>query len=180
MKILLIPAEEIDPVDQLSANTLRRCEAGLTAWNSGDYDFLLLSGGIFLPSTRQTKSAASTMEQWFVAQGVEPDCIWTEDQSLDTYENIRLGLRVMNTQLGMEEKDITVLTQYQHAIRFLLTFWLAHRRRIKIIPIRQPAMSWKSWFLEWVVLIPYHFLDRRGTWFLARRNRQARTRAAAI
>lgn len=172
MKILMIPAELVDPVDKLSANTLRRCQAGLEAWVGGDYEMILLSGGIFLPRDRQTKPAAETMKEWFVSRGVDPEVILVEGDSLDTYENVRFNASLTRDQ-------ITVLTQYQHAIRFLLTFYLALGVRIKVIPIRQPAMSWKDWFMEWLVLIPYHLIDWKGTLFLARYNRRSRERAAA-
>lgn len=179
MRILLVPAERIDPVDLLSPNTLCRCEAALKAWRSGQYDKLLLTGGYFLPKERQTKPAAESMKTWFLLKGVAPKAILTETTSLDTYQNVAFALDVLRKE-GFTGSEITVLTQYQHAIRFLATFFLAHGVRVRTIPIRQPQMRWVDWVVEWAVLIPCHLLDWKGTLFLARLNRQMRQRAAGI
>ena len=179
MKILLVPAELVDPHDQLSAITIQRCNAGLIAWKSGAFDYLLLTGGRFLPPERQSRSAAAIMRDWFVQHGVAEAQVLVEPESLDTYENIALGLEILE-RAGHLHAQITVLTQYQHALRFVLTFFLAHHRWIQVIPIRQPRQSWTSWFIEWLILIPCHTIDWRGRSFLARWNRKQRRLAAQL
>ena len=177
VKILFVPAELINPKNVLSDNTLCRCRAALKLWQSGDFDLLLLTGGLFLEPERQTRPASEIMRDWFVENGVSQDWIRTERQSLDTYQNVSLSLQELQ---DVHIESITVVTQYQHALRFLATFFLAHGQRIRVNMIRQPAMSWKDWFMEWLVLVPYHLIDWRGTLWLATWNRQQRRRAAQL
>jgi len=177
LKILLVPAEAIDPLNQLSANTLRRCEAALEVWRTGQFDRILVTGGMFLDQKRQTIPAATIMWDWFTKHGVRDNQILVEPGSLDTYQNIDFGLRLLREE-GCADAQITVITQYQHALRFAITFFLAHQRRINLIMIRQPAMLWKEWLMEWLVIIPYHLIDWRGTLWLARHNRAQRAAAA--
>lgn len=119
------------------------------------------------------------MKNWFVTNGVDQAMILIETKSLDTYQNISFGLDVLRTAV-FEGAEITVLTQFQHAIRCFLTFILAHGIRVRAITIRQPKMRWKDWFMEWIILIPCHFLDWRGNFFLAKLNRRMRERAAGV
>lgn len=177
MNILIVPAELIDPIDQLSVNTLARCTAGLDEWRNGHYDYLLVCGGKFLEPSRQKTAAADLMRRWFMRMGVPNTLILTESASLDTYQNIEFSLRVLR-HFG-DSHSITVVTQYQHALRFMITFLLAHRMFITIRPIRQPAMSWRNWFMEWSLIL-YHAFDWRGTGRLAKKNRHDRQIAASV
>lgn len=176
MHVLLVPAELIDRHNQLSTNTLRRCVCALEEWRTGAYDVLLLCGGLFLAPERQSLPASLLMRDWFVQQGVPAECILTEARSLDTYQNIAFGIEMLN-KTG-KNWNITVLTQYQHALRFWITFLLAHHIRVNTRPIRQPAMHVKDWLVEWLVLIPYHLVDWHGCLWLAVHNRRQRQKAA--
>lgn len=179
LKVLLVPAELIDPVDTLSPNTRRRCLAAMEAWNIGGYDFVLMTGGLFLEPARQTRSAAETMSLWFRLKFVPEERMLLEERSVDTYENIANSLGLLRER-GLGGAEITVVTQLQHAIRFKITCWRAHGVRIRTIVVRQPEMSWKDWLLEWFVLIPIHILDRSGTGFISRWNKTKRRLAAGL
>ena len=183
VKVLLCPAELLTPMDQLSSNTRRRCEAALALWQTGEYELMLLTGGRFLPQSVQTQPAAEVMAEWFKRRGVAVDQIVVEHGSVDTYENIRLGMQRINSALTARHifpisVEFTVCTQYQHCLRFLITFWLAHGIHIKTHAVRQPEMSWKDWCVEWLVLIPYHLYDWNGTGWVAETNRKKRHAAS--
>lgn len=175
MNILLIPSEKIEAVDRLSVITKGRCDVGLRLWRTGYYNKVLVTGGLFLSPELQKTAAASLMCDYLIDQGVPAHAIVVEDKSLDTFENISLGIRALES-LGINGQ-ITVVTQYQHAMRFWITFRLAHGIHVKIIPIRQPV-RFLDWCLEWLVLIPYHLLDWHGKYFLAKKNREQRQRNA--
>ena len=177
MNILYIPSCGISPVDQLSpGDTLLRCQEALRLWRRGGYDLLGVGGGMFLPPGVQKTPAAVLMREWFIARGVEDYQIIDERRSLDTYQNAAFLLEELAVY-EVPEPRIMVVTQWQHAIRFWITFRRAHGVRVRLHPIRYP-ISWKTWMMEWF-LIFYHAIDRRGTLALARKNRAARAMAAA-
>lgn len=177
MNILFIPAEGIDAVDKLSQNTRERCDAGFRAWQTGNFDLVLVTGGKFLKSEVQRTPAASLMRRCLISRGVPAEKILAEVESLDTYENISMELSVLK-KCGISMTSVMIVTQYQHALRFIITFWLEHDMRVKVIPIRHRKLSWKHWLMEWLVLIPYHLLDRDGSGWFARINREKRQRDA--
>ena len=185
LPILFVPSGGITTLDQLDpANTLLRCVQGLKMWQTGKYQYLVVTGGKFLAPSVQTKPAGQLQAEWFVAQGVDPNRIIIEQTSLDTYENITNSLRAMhafqNGALGDDYPpnwDITVVTQWQHSWRFWISFWELGRLRIKRAPMHYP-MSWLSWVMEFA-MVAYHFYDPRGTGLVARKNREGRRRTAA-
>lgn len=175
-RVLLVPSCGISPVDRLTpGDTLFRCERALEAWRTGEYTHVLCTGGIFNPPDIQTVAAATLMGYWFLERGVPDAALVIEDRSLDTYENVAFALRALCARLGCEPYTITVITQWQHALRFFFSFFFGHGRLVELKPIHQP-ISWKTWMWEWVFII-YHLIDWRGTFFIARRNRDSRRQA---
>ncbi|MFH1047067.1 MAG: YdcF family protein [Patescibacteria group bacterium] len=176
MQILFIPSEGIDAVDRLSRNTRERCDAGLHLWRTGRYDRILVTGGRFLNPDVQKTAAATLMRDYLASRGITEGSIVTEDQSLDTYENISLGMAAL--KCAGAGGDITVVTQYQHALRFMITFLRRYGTLIRVHPIRHRTFSWRHWLLEWFVFVPYHLIDRDGNMPFARKNREKRRRDA--
>lgn len=172
-RVLLVPSCGIAPIDRLQAgDTLFRCERALEAWRTGRYDYILCTGGIFNPPSIQTVAAATLMGLWFLERGVPDAALVIEDRSLDTYENAAFGLVALRARLGSVRWDISVMTQWQHAVRFFFTFFLGHGLLVELKPIHQP-ISWRTWFWEWFLLV-YHLIDWRGTLPVARYNRDSR------
>ncbi|MDD4607204.1 MAG: YdcF family protein [Patescibacteria group bacterium] len=171
MKILLVPSGKINPVDCLEGtDTLLRCKKALELWQTGVYSKVLVTGGICSKPKIQTQPAGTLMAQWFEENGVSASDIIIEDQSLDTFENIRLSLQKI---LDLEsDYEITVVTQQQHAMRMWITFLYGYGLLVGICPVKYKN-SFKNWLREWGYLL-YHLYDRKGTKFLAKKNRDSR------
>ncbi len=175
-RILMVPSWQLVPRDRLSPrDTQIVCQAALELWQTGLFDLLLLTGGLFLPSYIQSKPSSELMKNWFVAQGVESTRIVTETRSLDTFENIAYSLTELR-RLGISHPDITVCTQWQHAVRIRHTFKRAHGIEIQIYTLNfdlPPLEHARQW-----LYIAYHCYDTRGDKWLARTVRRRRGRAA--
>lgn len=62
-KILVILSELLYPIDQLSEVTLKRLNAGLKEWGKQEHDFILVTGGKFLPPSTQTRPISHIMRE---------------------------------------------------------------------------------------------------------------------
>lgn len=175
--ILLIPSCGIEPVDHLSSkDTLIRLMHGLAEWQSRQYDLILVTGGVFNPRFVQTRPAGQLMKDWLVAMGIREDIILTENKSLDTFENVKYGIEVLQDNNAWPA-DITVVTQWQHAVRFATTFLLGYKIKIRLCPAHYP-ISTKTALNEYFFMA-YHLFDPKGNGLLAKHNRALRREAAA-
>lgn len=176
IKILHVPSCGITAVDQLTpTDTLLRCEAGLQLWRKGGFDLIFCTGGMFLPPSVQTRAASVIMKEWFVEHGVPADKVLVEMLSRDTFENVSAQLSVLRMQ-KIEDFEMTVCTQWAHAIRFYLTYSLGYGIRVDLYPLSYP-MSRYSWFAEFVSFF-LHLFTPRGRNPISRREREKRSRAA--
>ncbi|MEK7183566.1 MAG: YdcF family protein [Patescibacteria group bacterium] len=177
-QILFVPAELIDPVNQLSSRTLARCKKAFELWQTEKFDFLVVTGGRFLPPSRQTTAAGVLMSRWFNEKGVNPEHIVIEEESFDTFENISGSVQAMQARgLGDPQQwDITIVTQRQHAARFEISFWNMYQ-----LKIRSERPDYRlgpiEWCKEWLFIL-VHLFDPYGRGSLARRNRDDRRLAA--
>lgn len=171
MKYLIIPSNEVFPLNSLRGTfTEKRLNRGFKIWKKGRYDKIIVSGGIFLPPNVQTVAAGRLMEDWLRTRGVPAENILVEDKSRDTYENISESLALLTKE---EKPECTVVTHWQHALRFWVTFRRAHKVKAKI----HPMFYWvdiKTFILEWFILL-VHIFDRDGTGKIASKNRLDRT-----
>jgi len=171
MRYLLIPSCEVFPVDSLEGTTtLKRLCAGLAEWKTANYDRVVVCGGVYLPSEVQTRPSGAIMKEWLIEHGIEEMCIITEVASRDTYENISGVLELM---VADAEPKITVITHWQHALRFWVTFCRAHGIGVKVLPLWY-WVDIKTFFLEWPMLL-VHVFDKNGTGRIASNNRNQRT-----
>jgi len=99
-----------------------RMREGLEMWRLGCWDFLLVTGGVFTSRKIMTMPGAKVMADWFVDQGVPRNKIMIEGRSRDTYQNVEFTIGVIRDRFLLKKVKITVVTQWQHAIRFWLTF----------------------------------------------------------
>ena len=175
--VLMVPSLQIVAIDVLSPkDTLIVCEEALKLWQTGDYEILLTSAGLFLPPEKQTRPAATLMAEWFIERGVPAERIIAEAHSLDTYENLSLSLATLEER-GIDA-DITVCTHWTQAERIRHTFKVAHARIVHVHGISFP-FSAAEWIYQWAC-IAYHYMDRDGSGWLARRirfKRDLQTRA---
>ncbi len=167
----MIPAGGIIKRDKLDFDTLLRIERGVKIFYSRPayWDKILVSGGIFLPSEIQSISAAKLMATELIKRGISSKRIILEENSLDTFQNVEFSI-LKCAEVGINP-EITVVTQWQHAIRFWICF-RGYKLKIYLKPIsyRVPIITWlKEWFF-----IIYHVYDRRGVRPLALKNRRER------
>ncbi len=173
MRILLVPSGGIAPRNRVEGTTtLPRLEKAAELLRSGAYDVLLLSGGQCHAPEVETQPAALTMAAWFAEQGADGVVTILEDESRDTYENISCSLARLQLQPGVHE--ITVVSHWQHTLRFMITFWLAYGLRIKCVPLHYP-IPLTSLVAGWGLIL-YHLYDRYGTKYVARSYRAGRTK----
>jgi len=171
MKVLMIPAGGIEQTDRPArADTLPRLIAGLTLWNAGKFDKILVCGGMFAPKTEQTKPAGLIMKEWLIKRRVPKAAIIEEAKSLDTFENASLGLHAL-AMAGIKNPEITVCSQWQHAIRLKMALKNLDAK-VNSHGLKYPVSA-ATWFGEWL-MIAYHFFDRKGTGSVARNNREKR------
>lgn len=176
-RILMVPSWQLAPSDRLSPrDTQIVCRAALQLWQTGRFDLLLLTGGVFLPPHIQTRPSAELMKDWFRSQDVEPSRIVTETRSLDTFENIAFSLTELRRR-GIENPLITVCTQWLHALRIRHTFQRAHGVAMRVHAIRF-HMSWRDLAWQWLC-VAYHWYDPGGMGRLAKSARLRRSRAAS-
>lgn len=172
MRYLFIPSCEVAPQDSLRGTTTEyRLQRGLELWRTGTFDRIVVMGGVYLPSWRQTRPSAELMYEWLVEHGVHSMYIIVEARSRDTYENISLALELL--PLHDPHLEITVVSHWQHTLRIAVTFWRAHRLKVRIIPLWY-WVSFKTFCVEWVGLF-VHLFDKTGTSWFSRYNKRSRT-----
>jgi hypothetical protein len=180
MHVLLIPSCKIGPgLNELNpGDTLVRLTRGLELWREGKFDRILVVGGRFNAPTVQTIAASELMIPWLTKRGVPREAIVFENQSRDTYENVSFGLKALK-KAGLESASITVVTQWQHAVRFWLTFFFGYGRLVHLVPMDYPV-PWSVFLSEWFFMV-LHLIFPRGNlspisrWHRARLSKLAQT-----
>jgi uncharacterized SAM-binding protein YcdF (DUF218 family) len=150
-EILMVVGADIAPVNALIYKdgrityTLRRLRVALKLWRTGGYDWLLVSGGASHTRDRETRAAALTMREWLIDQGIPSGKILIESRSLDTFENARFSLEVLEW-FRIRDPKITLVTHWQHCARFWVTF-RALGTRVRFRPVFY-WIGWKGFFVE--------------------------------
>ncbi len=160
-------------IDKLAQDTLYRCQAALELWRTGQFDRILVSGGICFPREIQTRPASESMKQWLSQpqQGVDKNQIICESKSLTSFGNVEFSLKKL-TEVGIDQPQITVVSQWQHAIRMRIAFSLVYGIKVERYPLHYP-ISFSSWLYEWFLIL-YHLWDWEGIGFLAHWMRRKR------
>ena len=166
MNILLIPTSyDLSELGQLDYATTCRCEAGLKLWRTENYHKIVVCG-----------SVAEMMSEWLKREGVPEKDIIVENESVDTFTNVGHTLSKLR-DMQIKEFSLGVVTHWQQAIRFLITF------RFYNIDIALHNLFYKVPFttlLKECFFILYHFYDWRGNKYFARRNRAKRLKKRSI
>jgi hypothetical protein len=171
VRYLLIPSCEVATKNKLAGTiTERRLVRGLELWRTGNYDAIIVMGGIYLPLERQTIPLGILMKQWLMENSVPGKVIVCEDHSRDTFENISGALMLVADD---PPPEFTVVTHWQHTLRFWATFRLAHRRKIHLIPMWH-WIGLNGFVMEWAFLL-IHIMDPQGTGWIATKNREMRS-----
>ncbi len=174
VSFLLVPAEAIWAVDRMSERMISRLEKALQLYRHGDYDYIMVTGGIFNPLCTQTVSAASLMKKYLLEKGVKEDVILIEDRSLDTYENVQFSVEIINREMkkfplypSCEEK-VVVVSDAAHLKRLKLVI----EGRVSLLFLEDSGykMSLMDKLAE-AIFFAITFFDRDGDGFFAKINR---------
>jgi len=177
LKILFIPSAGVLPVNVLDNATQERLQAGLILWQSGNFDIVLVTGGICQPLREQTISLASLMRDWLLAHGIPSQRVLMETNSRDTFENIKFSLEVLHA-FTTEPLEITVVSHWQHCQRFKHTFQFVHGIQVQLHPLpylRETQFQRMKRFTLELCFLLVHVLDPSGNGKIARYNRRKRT-----
>src|SRR6056297_3410944 len=167
MKYLFIPSNDVRSLNKLKGTfTLKRLKKGLKKWKTKKYDKILVAGGLCYPAEQQTKTLGKLMKDWLISKGISADKIIAETESLDTYQNISGVMELISEDSNPE---ITVVTHWQHAWRFKITFWRMYGLKIKLIKMFY-WVNLPNFVVEWVFLL-IHLFDKNGNSWLVRKNR---------
>lgn len=163
--ILMIPACE--PETKKGTETEKRLLAGLQLWNNGNFEKILVCGGVY--TSYQIQSSARSMKEWLIERGVASKNIVEEDSSRDTYENIDLSVeRLREYGFLLRKIKIHVITQWQHSIRIWICFLWKYKKRIRLHPL------FYSFNCKEILFFFYHLYDPGGTKRIAKKNREKR------
>ncbi|HRY36281.1 MAG TPA: YdcF family protein [Candidatus Magasanikbacteria bacterium] len=197
-RVIFVPAEQIEKENRLSVRTTMRLERALALFKTGEYDLIILSGGIFNPLEVQTVSAARLMKTWLLQKEVKRECIITENHSLDTYENIKFsfghlwscfkekyspfsgvvgcGADRASIIEGSFRGEITLISDYWHLERFKVI--VAHSTSVfATMPWIYEDSGYKLDFIGRIkekIFLLITKNDPEGTGWLARFNRYCR------
>lgn len=177
-KILAAFGWPLLPVNRLDERTSARVvDRVIRLMQSGQYNFVLFSGGVFLPPDIQTRPWGEIARDAAIAAGVDPCCTLVETESVDTYDNIRYSLDVIR-QNGIHNFALTVCTHPIHGRRIRYTANVLHGVDVRIEPV---GLRLTFGELMWQELcVAYHYWDTHGTGWYRRHILEKRSRMVRI
>lgn len=119
----------------------------------------------------QTVPAGILMKEWLINHGIDESKIIVEKHSLDSFENVKFGLKELE-RCGIKNPKITVVSQWQHALRFKICFYLGYNFKVKLYPMRY-QISLKEFIQEFLGII-YCLYDPTGHKSIAKKIREKR------
>lgn len=115
----------------------------------------IVSGG---KATDRRISEAQCMYDRLVALGIDPDRLWMEDKAINTKQNIRYSMALIEEKTGTRPDTVGVLSSDTHLLRARL---LAKRQGISAITVPAPSSHRSSYlkhFLREIPVIWYYWL----------------------
>ncbi len=173
--ILVILGETVVKKDVLSDTSIQRLEKGLGVWHGGGYSRIVVTGGIFLPRTIQTRPIAYIMRDWLLDHGIPRDVILVEEFSVDTYENIRFVDALLLKEYGSMPKGI--ITLVSHTMHVKRAYMSARELgwRVTMAPVRSSVGIMQS--IKERAMRVMHHKDPLGYNRFSRWNRARRRKA---
>jgi len=179
IRVILCLAEQVEEWNVLSKRTLLRLWKAYGLFLTGNYDYILVSGGIFNPPKIQTRPAAHLMKEWLLSKSIKEENVLVEDTSLDTYQNVANSVEIIRQKAKTDMfyplcKELVTVVSDQH-----------HLRRVRMIieghfstdPIVYEDSGYRLPFsekLKELIFFAITFCDRDGVKWLARCNRHWR------
>ena len=115
----------------------------------------IVSGG---KGTEERTSEAQCMYGQLVAKGIDPDRIWMEEQAINTKQNIRYSMALIEEKTGDRPDTVGILSSDTHLLRAEL---LAKRQQINAVMIPAPSTHRSSYlkhFLREIFVVWYYVL----------------------
>ena len=115
----------------------------------------ILSGG---KATDNRISEAQCMYDRLTAMGIDPERLWIEDQALNTKQNIRYSMAMIEEQTGQRPAAVGILSSDTHLLRAKL---LARRQNVTAYTVPAPSTHRRSYlkhFLREIPVIWYYIL----------------------
>ena len=115
----------------------------------------ILSGG---QGPDEPMTEAQCMYNELVAMGIAPERIWLEDRAVNTKQNLRYSMALIEEKTGTRPDSVGVLSSDTHLLRAKL---LAKRQGIAAITVAAPSAHRSSYlkhFLREIVVVWYYAL----------------------
>ncbi len=109
------------PFNQLTEEALRRLERALQLWMSGEYSYLLLSGGIVADWSEQTKSEAELMQEWLQNRLVADGRMIIESCGTNEIKSVIHAVRLLWKRV-ITDAEITIIGELPGAVMCKDTF----------------------------------------------------------
>ena len=128
---IIVLGAKVHPDGSMSKSLQYRCEAAMTAWESGAALRLILCGG---KVGEAPCSEASVMQKFLTQKGMPAEALILEDQSQNTVENLKFAKAIME-QNGFA--DAAIVTSDYHVQRAI---WIARKFSIRAcgVPAKSP------------------------------------------
>lgn len=132
-----------------------RIDAAYTYLSAHKDVICIVSGG---KANENRISEARCMYDRLVALGIEPERIWMEDQAINTKQNIRYSMALIEKKTGSRPDSVGILSSDTHLLRATL---LAKRQDVSAITVPAPSAHRSSYlkhFLREIVVVWYYAL----------------------
>ena len=115
----------------------------------------VLSGG---KASQDRISEAQCMYDRLVQAGIDPNRLWMEDQAINTKQNLRLSMALIEEKTGQRPECVGILSSDTHLLRAKL---LAKRQGISPVTVPAPSTHRSSFikhFIREIVVVWYYIL----------------------
>ena len=132
-----------------------RIEAAYRYLSAHEDVICIVSGG---KANADRISEAQCMYDGLVALGIDPERIWLEDQAVNTKQNIRYSMALIEEKTGNRPDSVGILSSDTHLLRAKL---LARRQHVTAITVPAPSSHRSSYlkhFLREIIVVWYYVL----------------------
>lgn len=132
-----------------------RIDAAYTYLSQHEDVICIVSGG---KATDGRISEAQCMYDRLVALGIDPDRLWMEDKAINTKQNIRYSMALIEEKTGVRPDTVGILSSDTHLLRAKL---LARRQGVNTITVPAPSAHRNSYlkhFLREIAVMWYYIL----------------------
>lgn len=140
-RIALVLGAAVWPGGEPSPTLRRRAEHAASLYHAGLVEGVIACGGL----GRYPPSEAEIILDLCRAAGVPEDCLWREDRSTTTIENIRFALPILQ---NIGTRRVVIVTDRYHLLRAMLT-----ARRFGLDAIAEAAPRGDTPFLKRLRLV---------------------------